>query len=148
MTDREEVISSFEGSIINQTSLPVDLVDQFVFDATIDFAYYVDDSGGRIFLEYTRSTFNVADPVTINVAGVWNRVLINLEKRIIGLFVKKSYLERSRDAIAKQIGYATKNITTKDLKSAKDGIRQEIIDVNNDIEKYVHMIITPGEYNV
>ena len=148
MTDREEVISSFEGSIINQTSLPVDLVDQFVFDATIDFAYYVDDSGGRIFLEYTRSTFNAVDPVTINVAGIWNRVLINLEKRIIALFVKKGYLERSRDAIAKQIGYATKNITTKDLKSSKDGIRQEIVDVNNDIEKYVHMIITPSEYNV
>ena len=148
MTDREEVISSFEGSIINQTSLPVDLVDQFMFDATIDFAYYVSDSGGRTFLEYTRSTFNAVDPITINVAGIWNRVLINLEKRIIALFVKKSYLERNRDAMAKQIGYATKNITTKDLKSAKDGIRQEIVDVNNDIEKYVHMIITPSEYNV
>ena len=147
MTDREEVISSFEGSIINQTSLPVDLVDQFMFDATIDFAYYVNDSGGRTFLEYTRSTFNAVDPVTINVPGIWNRVLINLEKRIIALFVKKSYLERSRDAIAKQIGYATKNITTKDLKSQKDGIRQEIIDVVNDIEKYIHMIITPEEYN-
>jgi hypothetical protein len=145
MTDRAEVILGFESSIINQAVLPVDLVDQFVFDATIDFAYYVDDSGGRIFLEYTRSTI-VSEAITVE--GIWNRELINLEKRIIALFIKKGYLERNRDAIAKQIGYATKNITTKDLKSAKDGIRQEIIDVTNDIEKYVYMIITPGEYNV
>lgn len=145
MTDREEVISSFESSIITQTLLPNTLVDQFIFDATIDFAYYVDDAGGRIFLEYTRSAFTAE---VVDTPGVWNRALINLEKRIIALFVKKGYLERNRDATAKQIGYATKNITTKDLKSAKDGIRQEIVDVDYDIEKYVHMIITPGEYNV
>ena len=145
MTDREEVISGFDGSIISQTLLPNTLVDQFIFNATIDFAYYVDDAGGRIFLEYTRSEFTAE---AIDTYGVWNRALINLEKRIISLFVKKSYLERNRDAIAKQIGYATKNITTKDLKSAKDGIRQEIMDVTNDIEKYIYMIITPGEYNV
>lgn len=144
MTDREEVISSFESSIIAQTSLPKTLVDQFIFDATIDFAYCVDDAGGRVFLEYTRSAFTGE---TVDTPGTWNRVLINLEKRIIGLFLKKNYLERNRDAIAKQIGYATKNITTKDLKSAKDGIRQEIVDIGSDIEKYVAMIITPSEYN-
>lgn len=144
MSDRADVISIFESSILSQTSLPATLVDQFIFNATIDFAYYVGDSGGRTFLEYTRSTFTGE---IINIEGVWNRVLINLEKRIIALFVKLNYLERNRDGIAKQIGYATKNITTKDLKSQKDGIRQEIVDVNNDIEKYIHMIITPGEYN-
>ena len=144
MSDRADVISIFESSILSQTALPATLVDQFIFNATIDFAYYVSDSGGRTFLEYTPSTFNVE---VITVEGVWSRVLINLEKRIIALFVKKSYLERNRNAIAKQIGYATKNITTKDLKSAKDGVRQEIIDIDNDIEKYVYMIITPDEYN-
>ena len=138
MTDRANIISMFESSIISSYVLPDTLVDQFLINATIELAYYIGDDSDMI----------VYTPDTVIVNGVFNRVLSQLEQRVLSLYLKRSYLKRNENAKAKEIGYATKNIATKDVAAVKKAIRLEIADLNDDIERLVSLIITPGGDNV
>ena len=138
MSDRANIISMFESSIVSSYILPPELVDQFMVNATIELAYYIgfDDD----LIVYTPNATTPED-------GVFNRVLSPIEQRILSLYLKKSYLKRSENAKAKEIGYATKNIATKDVAAVKKAIRLEIADLNDDIERLIRLIITPGGYN-
>ena len=140
MTDRANIISMFESGIVSQYALPPDLVDQFLINATIELAYYIGDDSDMIVYAPT----GLPNPED----GVFNRELSQLEQRVLSLYLKRSYLKRNENAKAKEIGYATKNIATKDVAAVKKAIRLEIADLNDDIERLVSLIITPGGYNV
>ena len=137
MSDRANIISMFESSIVSSYVLPVALVDQFLINATIELAYYIGIDDDMI----------VYTPDVIETNGVFNRVLSQIEQRVLSLYLKRSYLKRNENAKAKEIGYATKNIATKDVAAVKKAIRLEIADLNDDIERLVRFIITPGDYN-
>lgn len=147
MTDREKVIESFESSIESSSILSESLIEQYIFNATIDFAYEVEGAGGKDLLEYTKGTFTTEGTLDVST-GVFSRGMSNLEIRIIGLFSKKTYLQQKINGMAKQIGYASKNLTTKDLKSAKDAMRQEMVDCYLDIDRLMSFIINGVEYSV
>ena len=137
MSDRANIISMFESSIVSSYALPIELVDLFLINATIELAYYIGIDDDMI-------VYTPDSPVT---GGVFNRVLSQIEQRVLSLYLKRSYLKRNENAKAKEIGYATKNIATKDVAAVKKAIRLEIADLNDDIERLVRFIITPGDYN-
>ena len=137
MSDRASIISMFESSIVSSYALPIELVDQFLINATIELAYYIGVDDDMI-------VYTPGSPVT---NGVFNKVLSRIEQRVLSLYLKRSYLKRNENAKAKEIGYATKNIATKDVAAVKKAIRLEIADLNDDIERLVRFIITPGDYN-
>lgn len=144
MSDRAKVIDGFESTIITNEIINPELIDQFISNATLEYAYEVEGASGLQLLEYTKSTFVNGD---LDVEGTFNRALKGLEIRILSLYVKLNYKERERDGISKQIGYSTGNIVTKDLKAAKDAVRLEIMDIKDDISRLIDYMISPSDYN-
>lgn len=144
MSDRLDIISMFESGIIMEYELPNTLVDQFITNATIEFAPIIDGVGGRELIVYTPSVFTGE---VIDTQGTFNRVLLSLEKRIISYYLTKSHLVRLANGKYKEIGYSTGNMTIKNIGDVKRALRQELADLDDSIDINIDRLVTPGEYN-